>query len=384
MGDFFISHASEDKDSIARPLALALKDRGYDVWYDEFSLKLGDSLRESIDNGLATSRYGIVILSPDFIKKNWTREELDGLMAIQTATGEKRILPVWHHITSADLLEFSPMLAGKFGIPTNSGFNNVIESVIEVINGRDANVYSNNTFQDVIDECSGINLHKHVHCTLDLTLNSFAGYDATELFSLYKEHVLKRRIQSGFQDVTCIFPSILKATALVRENSITLASSDYEPSIANHYVYDNLVVTGNRIKYSYIEISNFNFLVLSTDTLMLNILALLFMLENLHRSEVKTPNINLDLYFNATVKTLFTRSTEFIIEKNPMGRYCLPSGFSDIHLSLDDLGNGILYRIMNRIHALFKEEEPNSNIPYLILNRENFDEKVREFRDIES
>jgi hypothetical protein len=52
--DVFISHASEDKEGIVRPLANALKNEGLRVWYDEFELKIGDSLRRKIDRGLAT------------------------------------------------------------------------------------------------------------------------------------------------------------------------------------------------------------------------------------------------------------------------------------------------------------------------------------------
>ena len=59
--DAFISHAWEDKESFVRPLAHALTALGATVWYDEFSLKLGDSLSASIDRGLAGSRYGIVV-----------------------------------------------------------------------------------------------------------------------------------------------------------------------------------------------------------------------------------------------------------------------------------------------------------------------------------
>jgi TIR domain len=77
--DVFISHASEDKEAIARPLAEALVNAGLKVWYEAFSLKLGDSLRQSIDRGLAQSRYGVVILSPNFFEKQWPQRELNGL-----------------------------------------------------------------------------------------------------------------------------------------------------------------------------------------------------------------------------------------------------------------------------------------------------------------
>lgn len=67
--DAFICHASEDKESFVRPLAEELSRRGLRIWYDEFTLKVGDSLRKSIDRGLAESDYGIVVLSPNFFQK---------------------------------------------------------------------------------------------------------------------------------------------------------------------------------------------------------------------------------------------------------------------------------------------------------------------------
>jgi hypothetical protein len=69
--DVFISHASEDKDSVVRDLADALTAQGLRVWYDEFTLRIGDSLRQKIDRGLAASRVGLVVLSPSFISKGW-------------------------------------------------------------------------------------------------------------------------------------------------------------------------------------------------------------------------------------------------------------------------------------------------------------------------
>jgi hypothetical protein len=65
--DVFISHASEDKNDLVRPLADALQNKGLSVWYDEFTLRIGDSLRQKIDQGLSRSRVGLVVLSPSFI-----------------------------------------------------------------------------------------------------------------------------------------------------------------------------------------------------------------------------------------------------------------------------------------------------------------------------
>lgn len=110
--DVFISHATEDKDEIVRPLANALVSAGLRVWYDEFELRIGDSLRRKIDAGLARSRFGVVVLSHSFFAKNWPQYELDGLVT-REMTGEQVILPLWHHITKSEVISQSPSLADK-------------------------------------------------------------------------------------------------------------------------------------------------------------------------------------------------------------------------------------------------------------------------------
>ena len=109
--DVFISHASEDKE-IVGSLADALVDEGLDVWYDEFALDIGDSLRQKIDRGLSKSRVGLVVLSPSFMKKGWTNYELDGIVT-RAVTGEQILLPIWHNITKEQVVDFSPSLADK-------------------------------------------------------------------------------------------------------------------------------------------------------------------------------------------------------------------------------------------------------------------------------
>lgn len=106
----FVSHASDDKEEFVRPFVTALKTEGLNVWYDETELKIGDSLRRSIDNGLKNSKYGIVVLSEHFFKKEWTQKELDGLFA-KEVNGERVILPLWHKISKNEVISYSPMIA---------------------------------------------------------------------------------------------------------------------------------------------------------------------------------------------------------------------------------------------------------------------------------
>jgi hypothetical protein len=122
--DLFISHASEDKDDFVRPLAETLENLGVKVWYDEFTLKVGDSLRKSIDHGLVKSRFGTVILSSSFCSKNWTQYELDSMVA-REMDGHKMILPIWHKVTKTEVINFSPALADKVAL--NTSMNSIEE-----------------------------------------------------------------------------------------------------------------------------------------------------------------------------------------------------------------------------------------------------------------
>jgi len=129
--DVFICHASEDKDSIVRALVYRLQENGLKIWYDEFTLKLGDSLREKIDQGLANSRFGVVILSQSFFNKNWPQKELGGLFS-KEVNGKKTILPVWHGVSKREVESFSPMLSSKLAISTDKGLDAVVKAILEV------------------------------------------------------------------------------------------------------------------------------------------------------------------------------------------------------------------------------------------------------------
>ena len=118
--DVFISYAKEDKDSVVKPLAAALENLGVKVWTDTTILSIGDSLRRKIDDGLSRSRFGIVIISPAFIRKEWPHKELDGLVQ-RESNGEKVILPIWHDITSEAVTSFSPLLSSKVAGNTRNG-----------------------------------------------------------------------------------------------------------------------------------------------------------------------------------------------------------------------------------------------------------------------
>ncbi|MEO0485118.1 MAG: DUF1883 domain-containing protein [Pseudomonadota bacterium] len=117
--DVFISHASEDKEAVATPLARFLQDQGISVWIDDLELRIGDSLRRRIDNGLAKSRFGVVVFSYAFFQKGWTNYELDGLVT-RAVNDEQVLLPIWHRVSKQEVIDYSPSLADKVARNTSN------------------------------------------------------------------------------------------------------------------------------------------------------------------------------------------------------------------------------------------------------------------------
>ncbi|MBU1334412.1 MAG: DUF1883 domain-containing protein [Alphaproteobacteria bacterium] len=131
--DVFISHASEDKDEVVRPLALALQAGGLSVWYDEFELRIGDSLRRKIDRGLASSRFGIVVLSQAFFGRGWPEYELDGLVT-RAVSGDQILLPIWHNVSKREVIGYSPSLADKLARSTATHtVEDIAAEIIDVV-----------------------------------------------------------------------------------------------------------------------------------------------------------------------------------------------------------------------------------------------------------
>lgn len=165
MWDVFISHASEDKEEVVCELATRLKRYDVSVWYDEFELKLGDSLSKSIDKGLVQSRYGIIILSPSFFSKKWPDYELRSLLSRELSTDNKVILPIWHNIDAEDILKYSPYLADKFALTTAIGLDELTYKIVEEIRPDIVNSHAIiHACRDMAGKGELVDIHyKHIH-----------------------------------------------------------------------------------------------------------------------------------------------------------------------------------------------------------------------------
>ncbi|MDF2696271.1 MAG: resistance protein [Labilithrix sp.] len=131
--DVFISHASEDKPAVAIPLAEALQARGVTAWLDKAELRIGESLRRRIDQGLAASRFAVVVLSPSYFAKGWPQYELDGIVTLSVA-GRQNLLPIWHDLGHADVMAKSPSLADKIARSTaNTDIDAIADEIAELV-----------------------------------------------------------------------------------------------------------------------------------------------------------------------------------------------------------------------------------------------------------
>ena len=130
--DVFITHARDDTDAVARPLAAALERHGLGVWIDGQALAPGDSVRGRVDAGLARSGWGVLVISPHFLRMDWPQAELDGLLAREPGA-ERLVIPVWHGVTAAEVARRSPLFAARLAVCTDEGIEAACESIAAVI-----------------------------------------------------------------------------------------------------------------------------------------------------------------------------------------------------------------------------------------------------------
>lgn len=130
----FISHDSRDKDDIVRALALELQKNMCHVWYDEYSLKVGDSLRENIENGLKEAQTCIVVLSPNFLSNGgWGKKEFDSIYTREIIQKQNVMLPIWHNVTQEQVYEYSPSLADRVGLLSSLGVKKLASELVTKI-----------------------------------------------------------------------------------------------------------------------------------------------------------------------------------------------------------------------------------------------------------
>ena len=130
----FISHDSRDKIEIAGPLAMQLQKLMCPVWYDEYSLKVGHSLREQIEKGLKECKKCILILTPSYLSnEGWGKKEFDSVFTRELIEKQNVVLPVWHNVTPKEIYEYSPSLADRVALNWSEGVEEVARKLKHAI-----------------------------------------------------------------------------------------------------------------------------------------------------------------------------------------------------------------------------------------------------------
>ncbi len=130
----FISHDSRDKEIIAAKIASSLQNAMCPVWYDDYSLKIGDSLREKIEIGLKECKKCILIITPNFISNSgWTKEEFNSIFSRELLEKKNIILPIWHKVTKKDVFEYSPILSNRFALKWEAGEEKILKGLLRIL-----------------------------------------------------------------------------------------------------------------------------------------------------------------------------------------------------------------------------------------------------------
>jgi hypothetical protein len=129
----FLSHATKDKPTLVQNLYNALKDK-FDVWYDDKSSLAGESILFGISEGAKACEWAVAVLSPDYIRNKWTKEEFEILVALEKSD-RKIIIPILHNISLEEATNFYPGIAARKAIPSGTPLEEIVLIIEERISG---------------------------------------------------------------------------------------------------------------------------------------------------------------------------------------------------------------------------------------------------------
>ena len=198
MKDFFLSHSSEDKEFIVRPVYNCLLANGKSAWFDEAELTIGDSLISSIQNALVRSKFLVVFLSKKFVNKGWPIEELNSILNIQISTKKKRVLPIVVDLSHEELSKIMPFLSEKIYIKWNNDAESVAKQLINIIDKEEKN--------------RSINFNKNVEEYLSIYKNNLINEINNNL-------VLELYDKPQYEDI-CITPFVYSIDKITNKKTI--------------------------------------------------------------------------------------------------------------------------------------------------------------------
>jgi hypothetical protein len=242
--DVFISHAYEDKNVFTNELAIALKEEGLKIWYSGFELKLGDSITDSVNNALKGAEYGIVVISPIYLEKQWAMSELKALFTQEAE--RNRILPILHNITMDEIKEQLPMLADRYAISSDKGLEFIVNKVMEVITGRREDSQETNGDSEIARNKNGDHknyISEYGSITLGGAMNMYGGNGSRNTIqnknkaktSLLKSSYHGTNNHAGKRIGTFVFLLIMLIAVVLGMRSCNSSAIHQSPPINKNY-----------------------------------------------------------------------------------------------------------------------------------------------------
>ncbi len=129
--DVFISHSSGNKSSHARPLEEALASHGVSAWVDEGMIEPGDSLVDTIGDGLRLATAVVVMVTEEFLESRWALRELASATARMVRTDETRVIPVLD-VPPSTWFDAAPLLEDLLWLSWTEGATDVASRIAGV------------------------------------------------------------------------------------------------------------------------------------------------------------------------------------------------------------------------------------------------------------
>ncbi|AOH87155.1 molecular chaperone Tir (plasmid) [Sphingomonas panacis] len=126
----YLAHASEDKARV-RPVAEYLMANGIEVWFDEWEIEPGDSLRQKMEEGLGAMTHFVVVLTETSIAKPWVAKEIDVGM-VQQVGGKSRFVPL---VVDLDPAKLSPFMQAMLFLKIDPASEVDLKGLVDRLHG---------------------------------------------------------------------------------------------------------------------------------------------------------------------------------------------------------------------------------------------------------
>jgi RNA-directed DNA polymerase len=132
--DIFISHASEDKVEIARPIFEACERLGLKAFLDEEHIDWGETFTRKINLALGAARTVLAVISSNSVNKDWPLTEVNTALGLEV-NGEKTVVAL---VVGRPDLSRLPLIRGKDFLEWSGDAGLVAKRLREVVTAQQA------------------------------------------------------------------------------------------------------------------------------------------------------------------------------------------------------------------------------------------------------